>query len=231
MKFITEVTDNGATWIQAELPSTQVQIEDMEFLNESIGYAVGWWGQAFRSNDGGITWEILPTPSTNDNFTDIHLLNANELWISTNNNVAYYSATGGQSWSVIQIDSDGFGIFSSITAVPGGDAWIVGAQGYIEHFTGPPPPPVNQPPVASFEFNTNGLTVDFTDTSTDPDGFIVSWEWNFGDGTSSTQQNPTHTFNIANTYIVTLTVTDDDGDTGTIGKLVVVQPGPGGTFW
>ena len=223
-------TDNGATWIQAELPSTQVQIEDMEFLNESIGYAVGWWGQAFRSNDGGITWEILPTPSTNDNFTDIHLLNANELWISTNNNVAYYSATGGQSWSVIQIDSDGFGIFSSITAVPGGDAWIVGAQGYIEHFTGPPPPPVNQPPVASFEFNTNGLTVDFTDTSTDPDGFIVSWEWNFGDGTSSTQQNPTHTFNIANTYIVTLTVTDDDGDTGTIGKLVVVQPGPGGTF-
>jgi PKD repeat protein len=202
----------------------------MDFYNESIGYAVGWWGQAFRSNDGGITWEILPTPSTNDNFTDIHLLGANELWVSTNSNVVYYSATGGQSWSVMNIGSNGFGSFSSIVGVQGGDAWTVGYQGYIEHFTGPPPPPVNQPPAASFEFNATGLTVDFTDTSTDPDGFIVSWEWNFGDGNFSTQQHPTHTYDTANTYIVTLTVTDDDGDTGTAGRLVVVQPGPGGTY-
>ncbi len=223
-------TDNGATWIQGELPWSPVQTGDMDFFNESIGYAVGWWGQAFRSSDGGITWEILPTPSTNDNFTDIHLLSQNELWVSTTNDVAYYSATGGQSWSVMNIGSDGFGAFSSIVAVQGGDAWTVGDQGYIEHFTGPPPPPVNQIPIASFEFSTAGLTVDFTDTSVDPDGFIVSWQWNFGDGNSSTQQHPTHTYTAANTYIVTLTVTDDDGDTDIAGHLVVVQPGPGGTF-
>lgn len=223
-------TDNGATWIQGELPWSPVQIGDMDFFNQNIGYAVGWWGQAYRSSDGGITWEILPTPSTNDNFTDIHLLSPNELWVSTTNDIAYYSATGGQSWSVMNIGSDGFGAFSSIVAVQGGDAWTVGDQGYIEHFTGPPPPPVNQIPIASFEFSTVGLTVDFTDTSVDPDGFIVSWEWNFGDGNSSTQQHPTHTYTTANTYIVTLTVTDDDGDTGVAGHFVVVQPGPGGTF-
>ena len=223
-------TDNGVTWIQGELPWSPVQISDMDFFNESIGYAVGWWGQAYRSNDGGITWEILPTPNSTDNFTDIHLLSQNELWISTTNDVAYYSATGGQSWSVMNIGSDGFGGFSSIVAVQGGDAWTVGDQGYIEHFTGPPPPPVNQIPIASFEFSTAGLTVDFIDTSIDPDGFIVSWEWNFGDGNSSSQQNPTHAYTDANTYIVTLTVTDDDGDTGTTGHLIVVQPAPGGTF-
>ncbi|MFI5237418.1 MAG: FG-GAP-like repeat-containing protein, partial [Ignavibacteriales bacterium] len=223
-------TDNGTTWTQGELPWSPVQIGDMDFYNESIGYAVGWWGQAFRTNDGGITWEILTTPTTDHSFTDIYLLGPNELWISTNDDVAYYSATGGQSWSVMDIGSEGFGNFTSIVAVPGGDAWTVGYQGYIERFIGPPPPPVNILPVASFNFTTFGLTANFIDTSTDPDGFIVSWEWNFGDGSTSTEQNPSHTYETANTYIVTLTVTDDDGDTGTMGRLVIVQPGPGGTF-
>jgi photosystem II stability/assembly factor-like uncharacterized protein/PKD repeat protein len=223
-------TDNGATWVQGQLPYSPVQISDMEFFNESIGYAVGWWGQAYRSSDGGETWTILPTPNADDNFTDIYLLGANELWISTNNDVAYYSATGGQSWSVLDIGSTGFGSFNSIVAIPGGDAWTVGYQGFIERFIGPPPPPANQLPVASFDFVATGLTVDFTDTSFDPDGFIVSWEWNFGDGTGSTQQNPSHTYDTANTYIVTLTVTDNEGATGNGGHIIVVQPDPGGTF-
>ena len=187
-------TDNGINWIQGELPGSNYQISDIDFIDENIGYAVGWWGEAFRSNDGGITWEILPTPNSDDKFTDIYLLGVNELWVSTTNNLAYYSATGGQSWSVMDIGSAGFGTFSSIAAVPGGDAWTVGFQGYIEHFTGPPPPPANQLPSASFEFSATGLTVDFTDTSMDPDGFIVSWDWNFGDGTGSTQQHPSHTY-------------------------------------
>jgi PKD repeat protein len=223
-------TDNGATWIQGTLPSSPSQIGDMDFYDETIGYAVGWWGQAFRSDNGGITWEILPTPTTDHNFTDIYLIGPNELWLSTSSEVAYYSATGGQSWSVMDIGSEGFGIFSSIVAVPGGDAWTVGYQGYIEHFTGPPPPPVNQLPVASFDFLATGLTVDFTDTSIDPDGFIVNWEWDFGDGTGSAQQHPSHTYATANTYIISLTVTDDDGDTDNTIQIIAVQPGPGGTF-
>ena len=223
-------TDNGSTWIQGNLPGSNYQISDIDFINESIGYAVGWWGEAFRSNDGGITWEILPTPNSDDKFTDIYLLSSNELWVSTTNDVAYYSATGGQSWSVMDIGSTGFGNFRSIVAVQGGDAWTVGDQGYIERFTGPPPPPANQPPNASFEFSTTGLTVDFTDTSIDPDGFIVSWDWNFGDGTGSTQQHPSHTFDTSNTYHVTLIVTDDDGATDGVVQFIAVQPGPGGTF-
>jgi len=223
-------TDNGINWIQGELPGSNYQISDIEFLDENIGYSVGWWGEAFRTNDGGINWEILPTPNTNDKFTDIYLIGANELWVSTTNDVAYYSATAGQSWSVMDIGSNGFGTFSSIAAVPGGDAWAVGSQGYIEHFTGPPPPPANQLPSASFEFSATGLTVDFTDTSIDPDGFIVSWDWNFGDGTGSTQQHPSHTFDTANTYHVTLIVTDNDGATDGVVHFISVQPGPGGTF-
>jgi photosystem II stability/assembly factor-like uncharacterized protein len=223
-------TDAGATWEQLELPGSSISITDMEFFDVSTGYAVGRFGYAARTTDGGSTWQVLPTPNSSTMFTDIHLLGANELWLSTNDDVAYHSATGGLSWSVIPIDSRGFGNFSAITGVPGGDAWTAGFQGYIEHFTGPPPPPVNQPPAASFDFEAAGLTAVFTDTSHDPDGTIVGWAWTFGDSTTSTERNPVHTYASAGSYIVRLTVTDDDGDTGIGGRLVVVQPGPGGTF-
>jgi len=222
--------DDGQTWIQGDLPGSSILINDMDFFDVSIGYAVGWWGFAARSDDGGMTWTELPMPNGDDKFTDIYLLGANELWLSTTNGVAYYSATGGQNWAVLDIGSSGFGSFSAIAATAEGDAWTVGFQGYIEHFTGPPPPPLNRPPDASFDFVAAGLTVDFTDASSDPDGLVVSWSWDFDDGEISTEQHPVHTFATANTYIVRLTVTDDDGETGGAGRAVAVQPGPGGTF-
>ena len=223
-------TDGGATWIQGDLPGSPLQIQDMDFFDENIGYAVGWWGDAFRSDDAGATWQTLPTPNGDDQLTDIYLLGPDELWVSTNDDVAYYSATGGQNWAVLDIGSAGFGNFAAIAATPAGDAWVAGSQGDIEHFTGPPPPPLNQPPVASFDFLTTGLSVAFTDTSTDPDGTIVSWLWDFGDGTTSSEQDPSHVFPGADTFHVRLTVTDDDGAIDDALRFVVVQPGPGGTF-
>lgn len=85
--------------------------------------------------------------------------------------------------------------------------------------------PVNLSPVADFTFTTNLLTATFTDQSYDPDGTIVSWSWNFGDGGSSPLQNPVHTYAANGTYPVTLTVTDDDGDTGSVTKNVTVSDG------
>ena len=223
-------TDNGNTWIEGNLPDFPFNIQDMDFFNANIGYAVGWGGQAFRSADGGVTWQVLPTPNTNDQLTDLYLVGPNELWISTNSNKAYYSANGGQGWALLDIGSTGFGSFSSIYATNTGDAWTVGYQGFIEHFSGPPPPPLNQFPTAAFDYDVNGLTVSFTDQSTDLDGSIVSWNWNFGDGVFSSEQNPIHTYDTANTYIARLKVTDDDGATDSTIRILTVQPLPGGTY-
>ena len=56
--------------------------------------------------------------------------------------------------------------------------------------------------------------VDFDGSgSFDDDGTIVSYEWDFGDGTSDTGVNPSYEYHTAGIYIVTLTVTDDDGAT------------------
>ena len=74
----------------------------------------------------------------------------------------------------------------------------------------PPPPPVNQPPVANFSVACVNLTCSFTDGSTD-DGGVVSRSWTFGDGASSSAQNPSHSYAVAGTYSVTLIVTDGGG--------------------
>jgi PKD repeat protein len=71
----------------------------------------------------------------------------------------------------------------------------------------------NELPVAEFSSVPTGLSVAFTDESTDADGTIVAWDWDFGDATShGTTQNPTHVYAAGGTYTVTLTVTDDGGD-------------------
>ena len=63
-------------------------------------------------------------------------------------------------------------------------------------------------PTASFSFTTNGLTANFTDTSTDSGGTIGTHSWNFGDSATSTATSPSHTYAAAGTYTVTETVKD-----------------------
>lgn len=64
---------------------------------------------------------------------------------------------------------------------------------------------------------TNGtapLIVYFVGSGNDSDGVIISYHWDFGDGSSSYLQNPTHTFTNKGTYIVSFTVTDNNATTG-----------------
>ena len=106
---------------------------------------------------------------------------------------------------------------------------VNGSTGYYWHHyeaLGPPPPP--EPPVASFNGSpTNGvapLTVNFTDTST---GQPASWAWTFGDGGTSTAQNPSHVYTVAGTYSVTLQVTNALGsDSITKTNYITVTPPP-----
>jgi len=66
------------------------------------------------------------------------------------------------------------------------------------------------------------MTANFTDTSTDGDGTVVSRSWAFGDGNTSTTPDPSHTYGAAGTYTVTLTVTDNDGATDSASASVTV---------
>lgn len=71
------------------------------------------------------------------------------------------------------------------------------------------------------------LTVQFTDESVSPDGPIVSWLWIFGDGRSSTAQNPIHTYLVDGEYSVTLLVSDGASQ-NQIEKSGLITVGTGG---
>jgi len=228
--LLWRTADGGATWTTAQITTDGNSVSDVEFWDAATGYAVGYNGRAYRTADGGATWSELPTPNTTDHFSDLHVVGPNEAWMSTRGGVAYYTATAGQNWAVIPVGGGGFGGYEAIVATTAGSAWTVGESGEVRYFAGPPPPPDNRPPEAAFSFVATRLSVAFADESTDPDGVIVSRAWDFGDGATSTEANPTHVYAEAGTYIVRLTVTDDDGATAETVRFPAVSPGPGGTF-
>lgn len=85
----------------------------------------------------------------------------------------------------------------------------------------------NQGPRAVVTGPATGLTgtpVAFSGAqSTDPDGSIVSYSWNFGDGATGTGASVTHTFASAGTYLVRLLVTDNQGATGFRNQLIDIS--------
>ena len=72
------------------------------------------------------------------------------------------------------------------------------------------------PPVASFNWTpSGGLGIVFDASDSYDDGEIVSYQWNFGDGSVSTESYVTHYFSEEGTYVVSLKVTDNDGISNT----------------
>ncbi|BDS06589.1 hypothetical protein NT6N_16290 [Oceaniferula spumae] len=87
---------------------------------------------------------------------------------------------------------------------------------------------VGTPPVASFTTSPASgsgaapLLVTFTDSSVQGSNSLTSWHWDFGDGNSSTAQNPNHSYTNSGIYAATLTVTDSVGLTDTFQTQLTV---------
>ena len=155
--------------------------------------------------------------------------NGNNIWNITKTagtNIIGGSWLGGNYWSDYagtDTNSDGLGdtllpYDSSGDIKKGGD--------YLPLVVG------NRPPIASFTYSPLNAAVNETITfnasnSTDPDGFITHYEWDFGDGkiTNTTEEIITHLYSSAGNYTVSLTVTDNDGakDTTTIELTLAIK--------
>ncbi len=105
-----------------------------------------------------------------------------------------------------------------------GNTWRSKGMFVFSPLVGPAP---NQSPSAQFTVSCAGLTCSFDGrTSSDPDGSVTGWAWNFGDSTTGSGSTVDHTFAAAGTYTVTLTVTDNRGATGTANRQVTVALTP-----
>jgi PKD repeat protein len=108
---------------------------------------------------------------------------------------------------------------------PNGNTWA--SRGMFVFAPAASQPPPNRAPSASFTVSCTSLVCDFDGRgSTDPDGTVSSYAWDFGDGGTGSGAITAHTYATTGTYTVTLTVTDNRGATGTANRQVTVALTP-----
>ncbi|RAS67412.1 glucose/arabinose dehydrogenase [Lentzea atacamensis] len=134
---------------------------------------------------------------------------------------------GDFPWRGTQVMDASFGPDGALYVLDYGTGWGSGDASsalYRIEYIGPAG---NRAPVARASANrlsgTAPLTVDFSSAgSSDPENGALTYAWNFGDGSTSTAANPSHTFTANGQYTVTLTVKDPAGLTGSTNVIITV---------
>ncbi len=161
----------------------------------------------FTFSCSGLSCSFTSTSSDPDGSIAGYSWNFGDATTSTAQNPSHTYAAGGSYTVTLQV-TDNQGAQSTTTS---------------KTVTVTPP---NQPPTANFTFSCSALTCSFTSTSSDPDGSVASYSWNFGDATTSTAQNPSHTYAAGGSYTVTLQVTDNQGAQSTTTSKTVTVTAP-----
>jgi gliding motility-associated-like protein len=152
-----------------------------------------------------------------------------DLTISTRPITDWFWDFGDGSTSTLQNPSHFYAAPGQYTVTLG----VVNTLGCTDTIQLPANISIYLPPTAAFTpsdtlFCAPG-TVTFTDNSSGPQS-IVAWNWDFGDGGTSTQQNPSHTFLNPGTYLVTLIAIDSGGCRDTVVRSILGNPGPTALF-
>jgi len=154
---------------------------------------------------------VLPAPSVSITSTDSVICAGDTVTLNSNglNVTSYLWSPGNQTTS-------------SITVTPSATTtYMVTAINSCDTVTDSLTIVVVPAPTAAFSSNPIGLTVDFTDQSTNATG----WYWDFGDSNNSTLQNPSHTYASNGTYQVMLIVSNQCGSDTIIQNVIVISTG------
>jgi len=218
--------DGTRLWETAEDPSSAPS----KYASLAVGllavYSV-WEDGSLRAHDlstGEQLWS-LPGSFYGGAHPSPVLDGADTVYIGGTDGYFYAIASDGSEKWKHNIGSE---YINSATIGNDGTVYVTTQSGDLYAFSAPPL-------VAAFSAapttGTAPLTVSFTDESTG----ATLWSWNFGDGGTSDQQHPSHTYNEPGTYTVALTVTNAGGsDTETkTGHITVTAPvlPPVAEFW
>ena len=238
---IWKSTDGGEHWVLVNANSgwtartghSTVALADgsivlMGGLDRDMNHLNDTW----RSTDRGITWMQLPDAGWTARVDhtcvtmpdgsvilmggfDVDGSARNDTWrfqpagSSHQNPTHTYTVPGTYTVTLQAYNDDGHNVTQKV--------------GYIT--VTPPPPEAGF--TASVTSGTAPLTVKFTDQSTNNP---TTWKWDFGDGETSTEENPMHTYAVPDTYTVTLTVWNGGGSNTHTDSITVTPPAPEAKF-
>lgn len=217
--FVSD-TANATTYIHG---SADLAFGNVEIYFESI---LNGGCQVQRDT---IQIEVLPSPIVNFTFTEVCFGSTTEFTsnvVSSDPITSYSWSTNGSEFS--NLENPDF----IMPNVDTNDVVFIAysLNGCSDTITNP----VMTFYLPSVNFNTpapclNGGT-QYYDSSFVNGGTIATWNWNFGDGNSSTEENPLHYYNSASNYEVQLIVTSGEGCIDSITKTTTIYPGPNAAF-
>lgn len=220
------------------------------YANTNTGLSSQYDRHLFLQNDGKLVFGVYPgseqrvtsTSSYNDGswhqavatlsptagmqlYVDGALIGSNAAVTSGEGFLGYWKVGGDRIWGgantgYLTGSLDEAAVFTkAITAAQVAEQWRLGSTVVTT--------PVSAPPTAAFGATVNNLSATLdASASTDPDGTIASYRWDFGDGSTGTGQVASHTYAAAGSYTVSLTVTDNSGQLSTATKTVTATSPP-----
>ncbi len=196
-------------WVPAARPLGLAFVQSSVFGGS--GFPATMFGRAIIAETGPV-WAGGPQPA-GKRLTDV-FIDASGLAASAPTTMLEYNGSGRATCAGVAAGPDGI-YFTDLYRDVGGVSPIEPGGSVLRlRYTG-------EAAFTAMPASTTGpapLTVVFNDTSTVPGA--NSWRWSFGDGATSTQRNPTHTYTASGCYTVRLEVTSS-----TVGTIVTQRPG------
>jgi len=196
-------------------------VSPVAFTNSSQsifwGNGFGWSGTSFNSMDGSVTLNCVGPPA---DFTSV----------ATGSSFCFTDTTSNiNSWAWDFGDSNTSTLQNPCHVYSGPGNYVVcltvtdscSSTTFCDTVT------VCTTPNSAWTSSTNNYTASFSDISTGPP---TSWFWDFGDGNTSTLQNPTHTYTVAGTYTTCLTIANACGADSSCQSVIIACPLPGSAW-
>ena len=213
---------SGTTWSNYTSSPTTSSLYSVDMVSATDGWAVGLSGTVLRLTGG--TWnKVTGIPTTNTLYS-VNMVSATDGWAVGSSGVILH--WNGSTWSLVHVSTTN--TLYDVAMVSATNGWIVGYSATMLKW-------VADAPVASFTITPSSPTVNSAVSfdasgSNDTDGTITSYSWDFGDGNTGSGVTTSHTYTLAKTYTVNLTVTDNSGLKGTLSKSITVNSGGTGGF-